>query len=299
MKNKKTFNYIFKYLNFILLIFILAGCTFQQSENDNAQTMMNSQDSMDMAREDIGEEADFSDESGDTSDLDLGEKIIQTATLNYETTDFEEALDFVNQTIDTHEAKLAHTSRGESSATYGFLGEYISMTIRLPQNQLDPFIETLNKNDNLHNQHQDIGTDDATKIYRDNETRISVLKDEEEALREMLKVQEDLEEVLEIRTRLMEIITEREIFENENKNIDEQVDYSTVYLKIQQTNQAHIEPAKGFGKRIAAAFKDSFFRFIVVSQQAVIAFVYAIPYLIIIGILGSLVFFGIRKLRKK
>lgn len=60
----------------------------------------------------------------------------------------------------------------------------------------------------------------------------------------MLKVQEDLEEVLEIQTHLMEIIIEREIFESENKNIDEQVDYSTVYLKIQQTNQAHIEPAK-------------------------------------------------------
>lgn len=295
MKNKQIFNYA----SLLVLFFILSGCAFQQSENDSAQTMMDSRQSMDMVQEDTGEEADYSNEGEEFSNLDLGEKIIQTASLDYETTDFEDALAFVNQAVEKYEAKIEHTSRGESSSTYGFVGEYISMTIRIPQNQLDTFIENLNQNENLYSQYQDIGTDDASKVYRDNETRIAVLKDEEDALREMLKEQGNLEEVLEIRTRLMEIITEREIFERENKNIDEQVDYSTVYLNIQQTNQARIEPTKGFGKRIVAAFKDSFYRFIAFSQQAVIAFVYAIPYLLIIGILGSLLFFGIRKLRRK
>ena len=284
MENKKY------YLSRVLLFFVffLAACSTPSPPEDRS--------SMDMATENTQIEEETGQEDGELG-IDLGEKIIENATLSYETTTFDDALTFVNDQIAEFSGYLEHSSRSTSS-DYTNTGESISMTIRLPQDQLHTFIDRLNSYDSLYVQSQEIDRSDVTKSYRDNETRIAVLKEEEDALREMLKEQGSLEEILQIRTRLAEIITEREIYEDENKNYDEQIEFSTVYLRIQQTDRASNRDLSGFWDRFVNALGDSFYSFIRVMQQLAITIVYLFPYLIILIIVLVIVYFIWKKFRK-
>lgn len=280
---------------FSLLALILMACASNQSSDfsgmdmDMATEQSSSMHDMEMAESNL--------EQGVDGELDLGEKIIETASMSYEAVYFDDTLVYVEELIEANDAQVQHSSRWQSSSSYGFLGERISMTIRIPQEQLHHFIDTLNAYDDLVIQYQDFVRTDVTKQYRDNDTRIAILKEEETALREMLQEQGSLEEILQIRTRLSELVTEREIFENQNKSYDEQVAYSTLNLDIQETDRANSRDTRGFWDRITNALVDSLFRFIAVGQNLVISFIYLIPYLIIFGIVGGIVFYIIRKRR--
>lgn len=278
-----------------LLSLALAACGAYNSSDDSAGYNMGSEETAqmnDMATSDF-------DEASDGAGLELGEKIIETASMSYEAMHFEDTLDYVNQEIEAFEAQVEYSSRWQSSSSYGFLGERISMTVRVPQDSLNAFIETLNAYDDLVIQQQDFQRTDVTKQYRDNETRIGILKDEETVLREMLKEQGSLEELLQIRTRLSELVTEREIFENENQSYDEQIAYSTLHLEIQETDRANTRDTRGFWDRITNAIVDSFYRFIAVGQNLVITFIYLIPYILILGTIGLVIFYILRNRNKK
>lgn len=289
MKNKRSFLFSF----IILSLFLFSACAFRVDETSN--------DSAQVERE-FMEDGSFSEEAMEVSDeqvgLDLGDKIIESASVSYETSRFEEATEFINQQLDVFGGVLEGSSKGQSSSSYGFVGEYISMTIRLPNEALNPFITGLNNYDGLALQNEDINRVDVTKAFRDNETRIAVLKEEEEALRNMLQEQGTLEEVLQIRTRLSEVISEREIYENENKYYDDQAEFSTIYLYVQEASRANPRNLGNFWERIRAAFVDSFYRFVAVAQNVVISLVYFIPYLLIIAALALLFYYIRRYLRK-
>lgn len=286
MKNKRSF------LFFILsgLVVFISACGAGESSNDSAPMEMEAYE------EEYGEMDDTADLEGMQNQvgLDLGDKIIENASLSYETTSFKETTEFINKQVDVFDAVLESSSKGQSNSSYGFMGEYLSMTIRLPNDSLHPFIAELNNFKDLYLQNEDISRVDVTKEFRDNETRITVLKEEEEALRNLLQEQATLEEVLQIRTRLSEVIAEREIYENENKYYDDQASFSTIYLYVQEANRANPRNLGNFWDRIRAAFVDSFYRFVAVAQNLLINLVYFIPYLMIV-ILFALLFYYVRR----
>lgn len=273
---------------------MLAACGSNDAARDTAR--------YDMASEDIAQMNEMqvvdNDMAAEEDGLDLGEKIIETVMVGYEALDFENTLDYVNQQIEAFEAQIEYSSRWQSSSSYGFLGERIVLTLRVPQDSLHTFIETLNAYDDLVIQNQDFERVDVTKQYRDNETRIAILKEEETVLREMLQEQGSLEEILQIRTRLSELVTERELFENQNQSYDDQIAYSTVHLEIQETDRANTQVTRGFWSRISNALIDSFYRFIVVGQNLVITFIYLIPYILVLTLVGIIILYAIRNRRK-
>src|SRR5690625_30910 len=230
MKNNR-----FLFISLILSFFLfLSACSIRQSTEESFDRHLVGED---QAIEEGMVAEDTIEQTENDLGIDLGDKIIEHANLSYQTTHFDEALDFVNQQISEYDGALQHSSRG-SNDTFGYTGDFISMTVRIPNEKLHPFIHTLNDYDQLFIQTQEVGRTDVTKVYRDNETRIAILREEEEALREMLQEQGALEEILQIRTRLSEVVAEREIFENENQTYDEQIEYSTVHLSIQQSDRA-------------------------------------------------------------
>lgn len=289
MSQKRSLSFI-SFLAFISLFLI--ACGVEQSSNDGS--------SNDMATEESWAEQDMADEAGGvSSDLVLGEKIIETISVTYETVDFDSSLEYVNEQIEAHEAALENSSRWQTSSNYSSRSDRVSMTIRVPNENLNAFRKALNDYRGLVIQHEDIDRTDVTRTYRDNETRINILKEEEEVLREMLQEQGSLEEILQIRTRLSEIVTERELFEVQNRDFDERIDYSTVYLELIQTNRANTTDGRGFWNRITDAFVDALYSFIAAAQNFVITLIYLFPYLVIFGIIAFVTGYIIRKRRKE
>lgn len=289
MKNKRSF----LFSSLAILFLLLSACGTGESSTDSVPLEME-----DIEEYEVMEDAADSAVNQEQVGLDLGEKIIENASLTYETTHFNETTAFIEEQLDAFDAVLESSSKGQSSSSYGFVGEYVSMTIRLPNEDLQPFISELNTFDDLYLQNEEISRVDVTKEFRDNETRLAVLKEEEEALRSLLQEQGTLEEVLQIRTRLSEVIAEREIYENENKYYDDQSEFSTIYLYVQEADRANPRNLGNFGERVAAAFVDSFYRFIAVVQNLLINFVYFIPYLIIILVIAFLIYYTQRFIRK-
>lgn len=270
----------------LLLLLIACGGSPQDSMGSDREQLAE----YDMAVEEtsqVDDTADF-EEDGEIA-LDLGDKIIENAYLTYETTNFESALDYVNEQINAFEGLIEHSNRGQAPYS-SQSGDYIYITIRIPQEQLHPFINSLDTFDQLYILSQEVGRQDVTQNYRDNETRIAVLEEEEAVLRELMQDQGTLEELLQIRRRLTEVISEREIFENQNQSYDEQVAYSTVELSLQQTDRASSQDLTGFWDRFTNAIVDSFYSFVSVIQNLLISLVYFIPFLIVIGILGWFVY---------
>lgn len=291
LKKNNRFS-LFAFISLISLV--LAACGSNAASRDTAGYDMASEDLAQMNEMQVVDNDMAAEEAG----LDLGEKIIETVMVGYEALDFENTLDYVNQQIEAFEAQIEYSSRWQSSSSYGFLGERIALTLRVPQDSLHTFIETLNAYDDLVIQNQDFERVDVTKQYRDNKTRIAILKEEETVLREMLQEQGSLEEILQIRTRLSELVTEREIFENQNQSYDDQIAYSTVHLEIQETDRANTQVTRGFWSRISNALIDSFYRFIVVGQNLVITFIYLIPYILVLTVVGIIILYIVRNRRK-
>lgn len=291
MKRNRTL----QYLIIFGFAFLLTACSSFDRSNNHA----NMDTHMEMMSEDhFSGDNQVANESDSDLSLSLGDKIIENAFLRYETTNFDNAVDFVNDQVDAFDGMVEHTVREQTTDSYQYAGDYISMTIRVPNEQLHSFIDALNNHDQLYIQSQEIGRSDVTKTYRDNETRIAVLREEEETLREMLQEQGSLEEILQIRTRLSEIIMEREIFETENQNFDELIEFSTVDLSIQQTDRASTRDVSGFWDRLVHSLGDSFYSFISVMQQVMINVVYLFPYLVILLVIAGIFFLVWRKFRK-
>lgn len=276
----------------LILLFACSGNPQDSMGSDREQAVY------DMATEETAELDEMADneENGEIT-LDLGDKIIENAYLTYETTNFQAALDYVNEQVTAYEGLVEHSNRGQSPYS-NQSGDYIYMTIRIPQEQLHPFIDSLDSFDQLYILSQEVGRQDVTQNYHDNETRITVLEEEEVALRELMQEQGTLEELLQIRRRLTEVISEREIFENQNQAYDEQVAYSTVELSLQQTDRASSQDLTGFWDRFTNAIVDSFYSFISVLQDLLISFVYFLPFLVIFGILGWIIYRFIKKRKK-
>lgn len=268
---------------FVLLSFLMVACTQESFEQQ------------DMAIEQAATEEEMFEETEEQQSeeevgIDLGDKIIENASLSYETTNFDAALEFVSEQIPAHEGLLEHSNRGQGNVNQSEAGDYIAMSIRIPQEQLHPFIDAIDSYKDLYLLTQEIGRQDVTQEYRDNETRMAVLEEEEAALRELLQEQGSLEEILQVRKRLSEVISEREMFENQNQAFDEQVAYSTVDLSIQQTDRASEQDVSGFWNRLTNAFVDSFYSFISFTQNLIIGFIYFIPHVIVLSILSYVIY---------
>ncbi len=104
--------------------------------------------------------------------------------------------------------------------------------MRIPSAHLDPFLSQINEQSNVTNRSESI--EDVTLQYSDIESRKKTLAVEQERLWALLEKADTLEAVIALEERLSEIRYELESFESQLRLYDNQVDYSTVYLNIDE-----------------------------------------------------------------
>ncbi len=104
--------------------------------------------------------------------------------------------------------------------------------MRIPSAHLDPFLSQINEQSNVTNRSESI--EDVTLQYSDIESRNKTLAVEQERLWALLEKADTLEAVIALEERLSEIRYELESFESQLRLYDNQVDYSTVYLNIDE-----------------------------------------------------------------
>ena len=86
-----------------------------------------------------------------------------------------------------------------------------------------------------------------------------MLETEQQRLLELLETAESLDDILTIESRLTEVQYELDSKESQLRTYDNQIDYSTVYLDINEVVRYTPQEQKGTWERISTGFRENLY----------------------------------------
>ncbi len=214
-------------------------------------------------------------------------KLIRTVNMNIETYDFDAVTATVTSRVSALGGYIESSSVDGSSTSTGRSADY---TLRIPAPQADSFIATIGENSNIT--HQSESMEDVTLKYVDNKSRKESLQVEYDRLEELLKEADDIEELIYIENRLSEVRYEIESIEAQLRSYDNLVDYTTIYLYIQEVIE-YTEPEPvdfSVGARISRGFKEAVENVIEFLGDLLVFIVTALPYLVVLAVFALVIF---------
>ena len=193
-------------------------------------------------------------QSGSTS-LPEGRKWIITIDMNVETNDLDSLMENLEKEIKAQggyvEDQNIHNGSTHSSRRY----RSASLTIRIPDEKADPFTNEISGLANVVS--QNLRREDITLKYVATSSRVTALETEEARLLELLAKAETMEDLLEIEARLTDVRYELENHASQLRLYDNQVDYATIYLYIDEVQEYTPVAEPTFFERIKNTFSDS------------------------------------------
>lgn len=227
-------------------------------------------------------------------------KLIKNVSLDVETENYDSLI----QTVESQVQQLGGyiESRYSNNRQYGnpdyySNNRYTSMTIRIPKEKLDTFLQTMGEESNIVSQSESVT--DVTLQYVDLESHKKALLTEQDRLLELLEQAETVEDIMTIESRLSDVRYQIESMESQLRTYDNQVDYSTVNLSIDEVEQYTPSPDISAGEKMKQGFVDSLKAVGNGFYQFFIWFVIHIPYLVVWGIIIAVIALIIRKMIKR
>lgn len=229
-------------------------------------------------------------------------KIIRTASVSAETKDFEGAVEEIEASVESlggYVESSEVTGRNYASQQGGYGNRRASFSLRIPAEKLDEFLAETGDLVNVIS--SSTTAEDISSEYYDIEARLAVLRTEREVLEEMLAQSQTIANMITIEERLYDIIYEIESYQTKLKVFDSRVSYSTVTLTLSEVADLTVVAEDNtFGARFKQAVGESWQNFAEFCKEFVIWLVYALPTLIVLGVLatvGSVVI--VRVVRKR
>lgn len=250
-------------------------------------------DSADTEEDAAPDEAEESGEENDGENL-IGERVIRTASVEYETLDFEETTSHIMNVVNEHGAYVEYSDESSytSSGTSGGNDsnrQYrrVDYTLRVPVEALTDFLNDLDDGE-AYKVNEQIGSEDVTQTYRDIEARVGVLQNKENRLSELLEQAESIEDIMTIEDNLSETIAERESLQSRLETYDDLIDFSTVHVTVEERPRVAEarEDSPPFWQRAQDTLTDSFYTFYYWIQDALIGLISVIPQLVVVTLLG-------------
>lgn len=245
--------YIKEILAISALALLLTGCGSSDSaaENmlraDKAVAGNGFASSYEMPAEEYYEEAAVN-ESGMATTHDeavqkKGKKLIYNYDLSIQTQDFEPMVENVYSKINELGGYV------ESSNTSSYSDEQsINMTVRLPQDAADDFLNYVGSVGNVTSRSESVT--DRTLEYVDMDARMNAYKDELNNLRALSQKAETVDELLQIENAMADVRGRIDSYQSQLNSIDDKVNYSTVSLYISEVKRySYTKP--GFWEKIA------------------------------------------------
>ena len=234
---------------------------------------------------------DLSD-SLSTDQVSTGRKIIYTADADIETENFDEASAQIKSLLDEAGGYVSNTTQSGNAESGN---RYASFTCRVPADQYQTFLDGLSGTGNLYYLYQ--YTDDVTSQYVDVEARITTLEQQRDRLRELAEEAEDIDTLLSIEDKLGDVQYELESYSAQMRSMENQLSYSTVSISLNEVRT--VTEGTSFVSRMRSAFSDSWYNFVDGTQNVIIWFIYAIPVLLILGIIAAVIIvIAVRKHKK-
>ncbi len=226
-------------------------------------------------------------------------KLIRTVNVDMETKEFDLMMSEVEAHVKAMGGYIENMDTYNGSAYHGRQNNrYAYLTIRVPADKLDSFLQEVSEIGNVISRNEDV--EDVTLSYVDMESRRDMLRIEQERLLAILEKSDKIEDIIAIEERLSNVRYQLQSMESQIRTIDNQVDYSTVRLNISEVKDLTPVAEQTAFERIGEGFVKSLED---IAEDAVDLFVWVvvrIPFFVIwAGIIALLVvLFKARKKRR-
>ena len=227
-------------------------------------------------------------------------KLIRTVSLNVETIEFENAVSSLTDMVNTYGGYIENmNSYNGSEYDYSpYRNRSANFTIRIPSEKLDEFINLVGNSCNITTKSESV--EDITLKYVDTDSHKKMLIKEREKLTQMLDMAETIEEMITIEDRLTYIDYEIDSMESQLRTFDNQVDYSTLYININEVSVYTPSETTEYtpGQRIALGFVESLQDVCHGLSEFGIGFVINLPYIIVWAVIIAVIILIIRAIIK-
>ena len=278
----------------LLLLSVLTGCG---ASSKGAMTEAAAPMAAPAATEAAMEEALY-DEAGSgistpATAMPENQKLIRTVYMDAQTT----SMDGVMSWLESRVAELGgyfeqKSIRRSGSRDDGSYYRYADMMIRVPAENLDGFLAQIGENAVVTSTREE--TENVTLQYVSTKSRVEALETEQKRLLELLEEAGSMEDLLTIESRLTDVRWELENYASQLRVLDNQVDYSTVYLNINEVDKPKAVTERTVWQKIGDGFSENAGDMWDGLVNAFIWMLTMIPYLIPLALIAGAVLLVLR-----
>ena len=296
--------YLSLFVTIALLAGLLAGCGSSANRSSGSyaydEAMMEYAAAEAPVAMDAAEGATMKNTAADTGSTALPEnrKWIVTVNLTAETDD----LDSLTAALDAKIAALNGYVENQniyngSSYQNGRRYRSANLTIRVPADSIDAFMQDVGGLANVVRQNKSL--EDITLSYVATESRLKALETEQTRLLELLAQADNMTDLLEIEGRLAEVRYEIENYASQKRLYDNQIDYATVYLAIEEVQEYTPVEEPSLWERIRKGFQDNLEGVGEDLLDVLVWFIVSLPYLVVFAILITIALLIIKRIRRR
>ena len=291
--------YLSLLLSLALLAVLLTGCGSAGKSAASYDSGMVEYAVSDEAAMAPAEGAAMKNSAADTGSTQLPQnrKWIVTVNLTAETDD----LDALRSALDEKIAALNGYVEDQSvynGSIYDSGRRYRSanLTVRIPADSIDAFLQDVGGLANIVRQNKSI--EDVTLSYVATESRLKALETEEARLLELLSQAENMTDLLEIEARLSEVRSELENYASQKRLYDNQIDYATIYIAIEEVQEYTPTEEPSLWERIRDGFKDNLEGVGEGLLDVLVWFIVSIPTLVVLAVVVLILVLIVRRIRR-
>lgn len=222
--------------------------------------------------------------------LPSSRKLIRTIDMELETTEFDSMIASLNHTVSSMNGYIEESGiSGRSLYSSENATRSAHLTVRIPAKELDEFITQVGTIGNITHRFEQVR--DVTLRYTDIESHKKSLTIEQERLWELLEKAESVDAIIALESRLSEIRYQLESYESQLRTFDNQIDYSTVNLSIDEVKVFTPTAPDSITARIQKGFQKNIQNIGLDITNLFVWFVASIPFFLIWTVVILLLFF--------
>ena len=277
---------------FVLLLSMLAGCGAKE------EAAVSAPGAAPMAQTEAAMEEVLYDEAGSQSGgataLPENQKLIRTVHLDAQTLSMNDLMAWMDSRVAAlggyYEQKSVRRSGSRDDGSYY---QYADLMIRVPAENLDQFVSQVGEEANVTSKSET--TENVTLTYVSTQSRVLALETEQQRLLELLENAENMEDLLTIEARLTDVRWELEKYASQLRVLDNQVNYSTIYLNIWEVDEPTVMAERTVWQKIGDGFTQNTGRMWNGLVNTFVWFITVIPYLIPLALIVGVVLFFVKR----
>ena len=218
-------------------------------------------------------------------------KIVRNAWMNLRTDRFDETIaalcDQVEQAGGVVESRDVSGTKDTSRSA--------SLTLRVPSDLLDDVLSGAETWGDVTR--EQTSAVDMTDTYTDNASRLESARAKKKQLDALYEKAESMEDIITLTDALFDVQEEIESLEGQNRRIDDEASFATLYVSIDEKSSA-VSAKQPFFTRMGRQFADGWEHFGEFVSDAVLGLTYALPWLAVAAVAAAVAAKWVRKKKR-